>query len=161
MVATARSTTGPHASLLAQLLERAETMDEVTVLRLFHAWCGRISATPDPFMEQRCLRRAREEARRADRLDLFDGARSEAATRFRNAHRGEAGDAVGGLLGLSMAVADAAAALTVADRLDTKTFDWLYAPWRIAVEEAESLAPVGPGRLPFGAIAERRRMPAH
>jgi acyl-coenzyme A thioesterase PaaI-like protein len=155
-MATATATIGPHASLVARLYEQAEELDELTIARLFHAWSARSASTADPFMDHRCIRRAREEARRADRLELFETARSEAALRFRDAHRG---DPVGtGLLGLSMAVADAAAALVVADLLDAKTFDWLYAPWRIAVEEAESLRPVGPGRVPFGTITERRRL---
>ena len=54
-------------------------------------------------------------------------------------------------------VANAAAALVVADLLDAATFDWLYRPWRVAVEDAEELVPVGPGYVPFGTITHRRR----
>lgn len=155
----ASTTIGPQASLVARLYEQAEALDDYAMARLFHAWSERSASTSDPFMDHRCIRRAREEARRADRLELFETARTEAALRFRNAHRRDAhGTGGNGLLGLSVAVADAASALVVADRLDAKTFDWLYAPWRIAIEEAEVLQPVGPGHVPFGTITERRRM---
>lgn len=153
---TGSLTTGPHASLIRRLFEQAEALDERAVARLFHAWSGMNASSSDPHMERRALRAARREARRAGRLDAFDEARNEAASRFRRAHRGEAGGS--GMLGLSMAIANAAGALVVADLVDPKTFDWLYAPWRIAVEEAEALTPVGPGEVPFGQITRRRRM---
>lgn len=147
-------TVGPHASRVAQLVERAGELDTISVQRLFHAWGGLTASTTDPYMEPRCLRRARNEARRADRTKAFDEARTQAAERFRRAHRGD----IGPTIGLSMAIANAAGALVVADLLDPETFDWLYGPWRIAIDDAPDLTPVGPGRLPFGAITERRRM---
>lgn len=153
------TTIGPHARLVDRLCAQAEELDDRTVARLFHAWSGMNASSTDPYMERRALRVARGEARRAGRLDAFEEARSEAASRFRQAHRGEAG--AGGRLGLSMAIANAAGALVVADLLDPKTFEWLYAPWRIAVEEAEMLTPMGPGEVRFGQITQRRRMVTH
>lgn len=153
---TGNLTTGPHLSLVHRLFEQAEQLDERTLARLFLAWSGMNASSTDPHMERRALRAARREARRAGRLDAFDEARNEAASRFRRAHRGGAGGS--GMLGLSMAIANAAGALVVADLVDPRTFDWLYAPWRIAVEEPETPAPVGPGQVPFGQITQRRRM---
>lgn len=153
MARTMFGTTGPNAALVEHLLDRVEALDTRSVQRLFHAWSGLSTSTHDPKHERRLLATAREAARLSGRLDAFDRARSEAAARLRTAHRGDPGP----WLSLSVVVANAAAALVVADLLDATTFDWLYRPWRIAVEDVEELVPVGPGHVPFGTITQRRR----
>ncbi len=153
MALTMFGTTGPNTALVEHLLDRVETLDAVSVQRLFHAWSGLSTRTHDPLTERRMLATAREAARQSGRLAGFDRARSEAASRLRQAHRGHPGP----WLSLSAVVANAAAALVVADLLDAGTFDWLYRPWRIAVEDIEELVPVGPGYVPFGTINQRRR----
>jgi hypothetical protein len=146
-------TTGPNVGLVEHLLDRVEALDPISVQRLFHAWSGLSARTHDPLTERRVLATARDAARQSGRLDAFDRARSDAAARLRHAHRGDPGP----WLSLSVVVANAAAALVVADLLDAATFDWLYRPWRVAVEDAEELEPVGPGHVPFGTITQRRR----
>ena len=153
MTATMFGTTGPNAALVDHLLERVEALDAFSVQRLFHAWSGLAARTQDPLVERRVLAEARKAARLSGRLPAFERARSEAASRLRGAHRGDPGP----WLSLSLAVANAAAALVVADIVSAETFDWLYRPWRIAVEDVEELVPVGPGHVPFGTITQRRR----
>ena len=146
---------GPASTLVDRLVARAGalTLDEAADIYQAHAARVLIQGTGP---ERIGLVKARRAATRAGLLGEYERARHAAASAWRHGLP----ETQGPWLMVGAAIANAAGALVIEDRLDDKLFQLLTGPWHQAIGQ---LTPMGPGTMtPIGpGVATLERSSSH
>jgi hypothetical protein len=130
---------GPASTPVERVIARAGNLTLDEAVDIYHAHAARV-LIQGTGAERLGLVKARRAATRAGLLGEYERARHAAASAWRHALP----ETQGPWLLVGAAIANAAGALVVEDRLDDKLFHLLTGPWHQAIG---SLTPMGPGTL--------------